>query len=83
MIAPTATTFGIFNRNYYRYGWQAYVDTMPRALETDLSNLRAQIASHALPPRTYVALVARPDDVPTGLDECTESQSFHVILGTW
>ncbi len=35
------------------------------------------------PKRTYVAIVDRGDDVPLGVAGLIESQSVHVIAGTW
>jgi hypothetical protein len=40
-------------------------------------------SAYALTPRSYIALVDRPEEISYGLDEVTELEGFHVIRGTW
>jgi hypothetical protein len=39
--------------------------------------------SAALTPRSYVAIVDRPEQVSLGLERATETAGFHVVHGVW
>jgi hypothetical protein len=65
------------------YGGPKQFGTVKTGLEAQLAELRATISAGDLAPRTYVAIVDRPDEVSAGMDGFSESQSTHVILGTW
>jgi hypothetical protein len=59
------------------------VDSSTSLLEVELAGVRAMLSSATFEPRTYVAIVERPVEIVVGMDGLTESQSLHVILGTW
>ncbi len=68
-------------RNYF-YG-NISIITSESALEVGLVRLKTDIGSGSLAPRSYVAIVDRPEEIATGMDGLTETQSLHVIHGTW
>ncbi len=65
------------------YGGQKQIGFAKTGLEARLDDLRGMIAAGELRPRSYVAIVDRPTEVSVGMDDVTESQSTHVIHGTW
>ncbi len=65
------------------YGGLQQVGLAKTGLEARLDELRSIIAAGELRPRSYVAIVDRPTEVSVGMDDVTESQSTHVIHGTW
>jgi hypothetical protein len=71
-----------FGRAYTNYQ-SSGVDPTGSRLERNLDRLRAEILQHVLAPRSYVAIVDHPAEVITGLEGLTETQSLHVIQGTW
>ncbi|REK08936.1 MAG: hypothetical protein DWQ37_18900 [Planctomycetota bacterium] len=70
-----------FGRRYY--GQEAAILPDDSLLEHGLAETRAAVRSRSLGPRTYVAIVDRPQEIVTGVDGLVETQSLHVILGTW
>jgi hypothetical protein len=81
--SPSGGIFMFGRRRWYLGNQQTSVDTVQSRLEMELAALRAAILSQSLPPGTYVAIVERPAEIEAGLDGLTESQSLHVICGTW
>jgi hypothetical protein len=67
----------------FRNSQNAGVDPLGSRLETNLDLIRKEIMQLALPRRTYVAIVDRPAEVTPGIESVTESQSMHVIQGSW
>ena len=51
-------------------------------LESKLFDLR-MAASEVLEPRSYLAVLESNPEVPIGLAEAKEAESFHVLLGRW
>ena len=45
--------------------------------------LKADVATRGLKPRSYVAIVERPEEIAVGAEGLTETESLHVIEGTW
>jgi hypothetical protein len=69
-----------------RFGWQNMGndhDTARSVLESEIDRIGAACLTEKFAPRTYVAIVERPDDVPVGIESLIETQSLHVISGTW
>jgi len=52
-------------------------------LESQFQRLATMAATGQLTPGSYIAIVARPAEVPAGIDGAIEKQSMHVIHGTW
>jgi hypothetical protein len=59
------------------------LDSSSSLLEVELANVRTMLASETFQPRSYVAVVERPAEIVVGTDGLTESQSLHVIQGSW
>jgi hypothetical protein len=76
-------SFFMFSRPRYRGAQSAAAETSRSLLEVELAQVRADISSRALAPRSYVAIVGRPEEITAGADGLTETQSLHVIRGTW
>jgi hypothetical protein len=51
-------------------------------LETNLASLK-RTTEPLLEPGMYVAVMQKNPDVPLGISEATEAESFHVIVGRW
>ncbi len=84
--------FGFQRRMIYRAmgGKTVGVGQATNRLEASLEFARSAVLqagasgdSAALTPRSYIAIVDRPEEVALGLDGATESQGFHVIRGSW
>lgn len=72
-----------FGRGRVYYGGQNQSGMPKTGLEARLAELRVTIAAGTLEPRSYVAIVDRPSEVSAGMQDLAESQSTHVIHGTW
>ena len=69
-----------------RYNYQTQGDhhsTELSLLERQLDQIAGLVMRRALPERSYLAIVDRPDDINPGVGGLIESQSLHVISGTW
>ncbi len=83
---PSGSKGGIFPARPVRFAFRnagPQTGTSSSILERELDQASSAILSKSLPPRTYVAIVDHPTEVTYGLDGLVESQSVHVILGTW
>jgi len=76
-------TWRWFGMGRVYYGGQKQLGFAKTGLEAQLDELRGIISADELRPRSYVAIVDRPTEVGVGMDDVTESQSTHVIHGTW
>jgi hypothetical protein len=82
----TSSTRGFFGSSRYRYAWRGNPDdhgTNSSLLEQELGKASGDVSRQLLKPRSYLAIVERPDDIVTGMDGLIETQSVHVISGTW
>jgi hypothetical protein len=75
--------FFFIGRRSHRYHPSASVETSESLLEAELARIAAEVASRSLKPRSYVAIVERPEEIAVGADGLTETQSLHVIEGRW
>ncbi|MEX0678633.1 MAG: hypothetical protein WD063_16250 [Pirellulales bacterium] len=70
-------------RRMNRYFQNATVETSHSLLEQELAQIKIDVASRNLRPRSYLAIVERPAEIAAGTDGLTETQSLHVIRGIW
>jgi hypothetical protein len=61
----------------------AQTGTSGSLLERELDHVASVILSKSLEPRSYIAIVDHPAEVVYGLEGLVESESLHVIFGTW
>jgi hypothetical protein len=61
----------------------AAAETSRSLLEVELAQMRQIVAARTMAPRSYVALVDRPQEIAAGAAGMRETQSLHVIYGTW
>jgi len=65
-------------------GYREFNGTTSSSLLEQSIAAAGDLAGNRLPePRTYLAVVDRPEDVVLGIDDPLESQSMHLILGNW
>jgi hypothetical protein len=84
MGSTPASTFLFGRSTTYRGSHNSgYSGPGASMLEENLDQAFNEIGSKLSRPRTYVAIVTRPPDVPIGVERVVESQSLHVIYGTW
>ena len=57
--------------------------TSSSLLEQELALAASAILSKSLEPRSYIAIIDHPAEVVYGLEGLVESESLHVIFGTW
>jgi hypothetical protein len=76
-------SFFMFSRPRYHGAQSAAAETSRSLLEVELTEIRAALASRTLAPRSYVAIVERPEEIAAGAGGMTGTQSLHVIRGTW
>jgi hypothetical protein len=72
-----------FGSRRMTYGSQKQFGVAKTGLEFRLDELRTTISAGTLEPRSYVAIVERPESVSAGLDDLSETESTHVIHGRW
>ena len=85
-VDGSSSSRGLFGPPSYRYSWQInnnYHSTNTSLLEREMTNANGAAIQQTLKPRSYLAIVERPDHILTGMDGLIESQSVHVISGTW
>ncbi len=58
-------------------------DSSSSLLEVEFARVLGAVRQRQLEPQSYIALVERPADVMLGMDGLLESESTHVIHGTW
>ena len=84
--------FGIRQQMYYamRGGTSTSPSQSTSLLERGIDAAKSAVnhagktkSSYALTPRSYIAIVDRPEEISYGLGEVTELEGFHVIRGTW
>lgn len=59
------------------------VYTTASLLEVELERLASDLSTRSLKPGSYVAIVERPPEIAVGTDAVHETQSLHVIEGSW
>ena len=65
-------------------GYREFNGTTSSSLLEQSIAAAGDLAGNRLPePRTYVAVVDRPEDVVLGVNAPLETQSMHLILGNW
>ena len=74
--APDESAGWFVNRQMYSTSGKAYLND--GLLETSLRR-----CVDDLQPASYVAIVERPADLETGVENVIETQSLHVIVGRW
>lgn len=82
----TAVRWGIFPTARNIRSWRTQgdsQDTTNSLLEGELARVRALMFSEAFVPRSYFAIVDRPQSVEVGVDGMLEKQGLHVIVGSW
>jgi hypothetical protein len=75
--------FFLFTRRWHWNMQDSEVESPESLLESGLADARADVHSRSLAPRSYVAIVDRPSEIAVGIEDPTETQSLHVIRGTW
>jgi hypothetical protein len=71
----------------YYYGYSYRNNSLPPASQTGslFERKMSQLSSPAfkLAPKSYIAIVERSAETPTGVESAKEEASFHVIYGKW
>ena len=78
-VAEERRTQSPWNRMYWNSSPRAVQDT--GILESNLKQLG--VSAEIPGPGMYVAVVEKNPDVPLGVEDAAEAESFHVILGRW
>jgi hypothetical protein len=76
-------SFFLVSPRSYLFRQAAAAETSRSLLEVELARVRENVVSRTLAPRSYVAIVDRPEEIAVGGARMTETESLHVIYGTW